>query len=273
MAFSMMSHALRMLWANLGNAARVSVVPIILMYVVLMVLGGGVFFAMGMGGMFDGSDVTSDVFTGVEEGDPAFGFFGFLTAFALFLIAMIFLAWVAISWHRFILLEEYPSGWIPPFRWDEIKSYVWKLILLSFVFMIIALIPALLITTAMATAGSTDAIGASVLVVALLVIIGMPIFLWISFRLSSVLPASAIGEPMGIGEAWRATASHSGTIFWFGLVYLGVSIVIQIVISVLGIIPILGLLVAIFGSWFTTILGFSALTTVYGVAVQGREPT
>ena len=273
MAFSMMSHALRMLWANLGNAARVSVVPIILMYVVLIVLGGGVFFAMGMGGMFDGSDVTSDVFTGVEEGDPAFGFFGFLTIFAMFLVAMVFLAWIAISWHRFILLEEYPSGWVPPFRWEEIKSYVWKLIVLSFVFMILTLIPALVIGFALSAADASDAIGASILIIAIIAIIGLPIFIWISFRLSSVLPASAIGEPMGIGEAWRATATHSGTIFWFGLVYLGVSIVIQIVISILGLIPILGLLVAIFGSWFTTILGFSALTTVYGVAVQGREPT
>ncbi|MEM1237003.1 MAG: hypothetical protein AAGI10_08540 [Pseudomonadota bacterium] len=265
MAFSMMSHALRMLWANLGNAARVSVVPIILMYVVLGVVGGGAFMLAGGPEAFDSFDQTGQL----SGGGGALLFFAI---FGLFFIAMAFFAWVAISWHRFILLEEYPQGWLPPFRWTEIKGYVWKLILLSLVFMVIAFIPMFVIGIMAGVAGEGGSALAGVLLVAVVVVL-IPAFLWISFRLSSVLPATAIEKPMGLGEAWRATQSHSGTIFWFGLVYVGVSLVIQLALGLLGLIPVLGIVATIFGSWFTTILGFSALTTVYGVAVEGRELT
>ncbi|MEM9436632.1 MAG: hypothetical protein AAGA15_06285 [Pseudomonadota bacterium] len=277
MAFSMMSHAFRMLWANLGSAARVSVLPLILMYVALFVLGGGMFLAVGgadvLAGMDAGMDVSGDIDAALLEETGALGGLFFVAILILFLVATVFFAWIAISWHRFILLEEYPQGWLPPFRWTEIKAYVVKLILLILVFMAIMVIPAVLLGGIGAMAGSSEAAAGPVLFFFAAILILIPVFLWISFRLSSVLPAAAVARPMGIGEAWRETQSHSGTIFLFALAYLGVSIAIQIVVSILGLVPIVGIAIAIFGSWFTTILGFSALTTVYGVAIEGRELT
>ncbi|MEL7301112.1 MAG: hypothetical protein AAFM92_12080 [Pseudomonadota bacterium] len=262
MAVSMMSHALRMLWANLGNAARVSVVPLLLMYLAIIVVGGGGFLAIGGAGMFDPSAQAASPGAGV-------GFGAVLLGLVVFGIAIVFMSWVAISWHRFVLLEEYPQSWMPPFRGEEIRSYVGKLILLSFVYFLIALLPIFIVGMVASGAGE----GAGVILGAAALLVLVPVFLWISFRLSSVLPAAAVAKEMGIGEAWRETQSHSGTIFWFGLCYVAVVIGIQIVVAFLGLIPILGFLISIAGSWFVTILGFSALTTVYGVAVEGRELT
>ncbi|MEL6914336.1 MAG: hypothetical protein AAFP13_07520 [Pseudomonadota bacterium] len=262
MAISMMSHALRMLWANLGNAARVSVVPLLLMYAVILVVGGGGVFAVGGGPMMTG-DVPS---AGLGAG-AGLGFF--LIGLVVFVVAITGMSWVAISWHRFVLLEEYPSGWMPPFRGAEIRTYVGKLILLSLVYFLIAIVPIFVVGAVASGAG--EAAGVILGIVGVVVL--LPVFLWISFRLSSVLPAAAVDKEMGIGEAWHETQSHSGTIFWFGLCYLAVVIGIQIVVGILGLIPILGFIISIVGSWFVTILGFSALTTVYGVAVEGRELT
>ncbi|MEM0930754.1 MAG: hypothetical protein AAGI89_15820 [Pseudomonadota bacterium] len=235
------------------------------------------FVALGGAGAFEamdaGMDVTGDIDAALFEETGAPGGLFFVAILILFLIAMVFLAWIAISWHRFILLEEYPTGWLPPFRLAEIKAYVVKLVLLTLVFLAIMAIPALLLGGIGAMVGSAEAAAGPVLLVFAAIFILIPVFLWISFRLSSVLPAAAVARPMGIGEAWRQTESHSGTIFLFALAYLGVSIAIQIVVSILGLVPIVGIAIAIFGSWFTTILGFSALTTVYGVAIEGRELT
>ncbi|MEM1373490.1 MAG: hypothetical protein AAGF78_03800 [Pseudomonadota bacterium] len=274
MAFSMMSHAVRMLWANLGHAARVSVVPLLLMY--LFIIVALTFYVMTdesivafveeyarIGGLDPSNpppEITAPELPGLTV---MMVFMGIL----FFFIVMAFMAWVAIAWHRFILLEEYPEGWFPAFRWDEIVEYVWKLVLLSFVYGLVALIP--ILTFAIIGTGMGTGAGIAVLSVILL----FPIFMWLSFRLSIVLPSAAVSRRMALGEAWRVTEPHSGTIFWFGVIYLGVTIGIQIVVAIFGFVPILGALASLFGSWFTTILGFSALTTVYGVAVEGREPT
>ena len=275
MAFAMMSHAVRMLWANLGNAARVSVLPLLLMYVFIFVVL--TFYVMTdetivaflegyaeLGGL-DPSNPPPEI-TAPEL--PGLTAMMVVIGFLFMFIVMAFMAWIAIAWHRFILLEEYPEGWLPSFRWDDIVEYVWKLILLSFVYAFIALVP--LVTFAIIGAGMGGAgIGLSAISVVLL----LPVFMWLSFRLSIVLPSAAVSRRMALGEAWRVTEPYSGTIFWFGVVYLGVIIVIQLALGLLGIIPVVGAIASLFGSWFTTILGFSALTTVYGVAVEGRQPT
>lgn len=274
MAFSMMSHAVRMLWANLGHAARVSVVPLILMYLFIIVVL--TFYVMTdetivafieeyarLGGL-DPSNPPPEI-TAPEL--PGLTVMMVFMAVLFFFIVMAFMAWVAIAWHRFILLEEYPEGWFPTFRWDEIVEYVWKLVLLSFVYGLVAFLPLL----AIAIIGGGAGAGLGGVEFALLLL--MPVFMWLSFRLSIVLPSAAVSRRMALGEAWRVTQPHSGTIFWFGVIYLGVTLGIRLAIALLGIVPVVGVAASIFGIWFTTILGFSALTTVYGVAVEGREPT
>ena len=57
---------------------------------------------------------------------------------ALVFLPLLFIAgacalWFIVNWHRFILLEEYPPGWMPKFRGDRVLSYLGHSLLLVIV--------------------------------------------------------------------------------------------------------------------------------------------
>jgi hypothetical protein len=61
-----------------------------------------------------------------EQGAGAF----FVPIFLFVLILLVIEFWVFVSWHRFIPLEEYRTGWLPKFRVDRIVAYLDKAMLL-----------------------------------------------------------------------------------------------------------------------------------------------
>ena len=57
---------------------------------------------------------------------------------ALVFLPLLFIAgacalWFIVNWHRFILLEEYPEGWMPKFHGDRVLSYLGHSLLLVIV--------------------------------------------------------------------------------------------------------------------------------------------
>ncbi|MEO0486794.1 MAG: hypothetical protein AAF092_12890 [Pseudomonadota bacterium] len=260
MAWKMFTHALRMLLANLGSAARISVVPLVVVYGSLALFTFGV-FSFGEAGADYGAM------------PAAFGF-AFVFAFVTMLAFGFVLAWIAVSWHRFILLEEYPTGWFPKYRGSETWSYIGRFIILGFVLGLIWMVPgAILMGTVMSTLARTGpTVGVFVTLGAMMVVVA-PVMTWLMLRFSAILPAAALGKPLGIGESWSQTAPHSGLIFRYGLFYILFGILVQLAATLLLLIPVVGQLLGLFISWFTMLLGLSIVTTVYGVAVEGREPT
>lgn len=102
-------------------------------------------------------------------------------------------------------------------------------------------------------------------------------FLWVANRLSLSLPAVALDTRISLRASWRQTSPHSIDILVFCLLYLCVGGVLIFVTELLS--PLAGnstvARVAIasitsFGTWVTTMLGISFLTTIYGHAVEGR---
>ena len=91
-------HSVKMVLRNLTQALQISVVPAL--------IGGflaiGLFFLFGI--PFE--EFNSET-NGFPEGVTAASFTGFL----LCLMAVVFgvMLWIVVSWHRFVLLEEYPS--------------------------------------------------------------------------------------------------------------------------------------------------------------------
>ncbi len=245
-------HSVRMVLRNLKQALQISVVPAL--------IGGflaiGLFFLFGI--PFE--EFNSET-NGFPEGVTAASFTGFL----LCLMAVVFgvMLWIVVSWHRFVLLEEYPSGLVPPFRFDRVLAYFGRLLMLGLIALII-MIPGALIMGMMAQ--SSVALG-------ILVWLGLIIFLTIGFyRASPILPGAAIGKPIKLSEAWQATSGASGAIALLVVLSILFQILLQLLASLLLFVPIIGVLIVLFASMLIVpLINVSILTTIYGVFIEKRE--
>lgn len=174
--------------------------------------------------------------------------------------------WVAVAWHRYVLLNEYPDAVLPAFRGGRVLAYFGRVVLLALVLVLPLIILGVVTANLVGGRGGSWPVGLTVLFV-----IAGAVFFWASTRLSMVLPAAAIGEPLGLAGAWAATQPISLRVFgllglFFGLgVVLGIGLVGLFLIS-----PIVALIGMAAIQWFLMVLGLSVLTTLYGVYVEGR---
>lgn len=188
-----------------------------------------------------------------------------------FLVAMIFNlvigAWLAVGWHRFVLLEEYPNGWLPAWHGSNIIGCVFRVILLGLIYIGLAISLGLVAgMLGVALANILGVIGVFIPMVSVIVVI-----LWVLMRLSLVLPAIAIGEAMRFGEAWEKTKPVQlhilGSMLIIALIYYVPSLIMSVLSLNLG----LELLIQMIIGFFATLISVSYFTTLYGVVVEERE--
>ncbi|MEB8388923.1 hypothetical protein OO012_16975 [Rhodobacteraceae bacterium KMM 6894] len=167
--------------------------------------------------------------------------------------------WIFVNWHRYVLLSEYPRRWMPPLHWRCIGAYLWKSVQIGLIAVTILAI-AVLITMGLPMVGA-----APFMVWAGLAVYGF-------FRVSPVLPSAAIGEKLGLSDAWEATRPGSGAI---ALVIVLLIVLDQIASlvggAVLSINLALGLTVTAVLWAVTSLISVSVLTTIYGYYVQNRS--
>ncbi|MEX0277171.1 MAG: hypothetical protein AB3N19_06585 [Ruegeria sp.] len=245
-------HSVRMVFGNLKQVLQITVGPALLATLIIV----GLFLALGI--PLDALDEnTSDLPPGVTAG--TFSVFMLVVVLVLFFTMF----WIAVAWHRFILMEEYPTGILPTFRFDRILAYFGRLLLLG-ILMTIAFIPMGLVFVAL---------GESLAGISVIVAIVYMVFLIICFyRLSTILPAAAIGSPISLTEAWNATTGVSGAILVLLLSAFLFQVLVQLVFTVLAIIPVLGILLAVFfGTLVLPLVNVSIFTTMYGVFIEKRD--
>lgn len=162
-----------------------------------------------------------------------------VTRFGLYCFALaLALASIAVLWHRMILLDEKRDA---PFAF-RLDRLVW----LYFVYGLIVAIPLFLASLAtLALDLFTGALFVVALALDLMLIVALMV---VSLRLSLVLPAVALGEDLGLSEAWRVTEGN-------GLALVGATVIIVILTSLIVLVPYL--LVELFGSPVAS--GFSQL--------------
>ncbi|MGB0798143.1 MAG: hypothetical protein ACPGRD_02325 [Planktomarina sp.] len=258
MVFKITIHALRMIFTNFSSALKIALVP----FVLSQLVGLGFYYFL-TGQLFASQAELQSVL--MTDGYGKF----LLGMLVMLVLSIVLMAWIAVGWHRFVLLEEYPNGFLPKWHGDQTKAYIGKILLLMLILMGLGFVGGLV-------AGLLGALLAvaihplAVVVPMLLVYLAM---LWIFTRLSLVLPSVSIGNPMGFGEAWEHTKPMSGTI-------LGVAILSGIVIYVPAalqfIAPENGVFIAIVSfvvGFFGVLLGASVLTTIYGIIIEKRELT
>lgn len=180
------------------------------------------------------------------------------------LMAVVYV-WLAVTWHRYILLDEYPAGPLPPFQTSEILSYAGSAILLWLISLVVFIVVGL-VTSPLAFLGVVGAILISIIIIAVALIVG--------YRLGLVLPSRAIGKRLTFGEAWNATKGQNGTILVLAIVSALAAVLIDVPAMVLAFLPgiggILALLWRLATGWLAIMVGVSILTTLYGVFIEKR---
>lgn len=246
-SWSIFAHSFGMVLRNLKQAMQIGLVPVMSAFL-------GVFAALSYFG----------VSFSVLQDEQALGLLmsnTWMVFIALWVFVMIMMLWIVTSWHRFVLLEEYPQGWVPPFRFDRILSYIGHAILLG-ILMMIAMIPAAIVMLGLSSASPIfGGIFAVVLVFA--AVAGL-------YRLFPMLPAAAIGKPLKIKEAWEATTGETWTIV--GLIFIGFlfQLALNIVAALFGMVPVIGPIFVYVVLLVMSLVNVSILTTLYGHYIEGR---
>lgn len=242
-------HAARQVAGNLGMALRVSALPLALLVGLIVLLGG----------------VLAGTIAEVSEAPSGPSFAGtFFGVLAVILIAWALLAWIAVRWHRYVLLEE-GSGWIPPWSVGLVGRYMLRTLLIGLIVAAGAMVATLIL---LLIAGTVDAWRFLAPLAVQLVAA------WVGLRLSISLPAVALGERMTLGEAWARTRSAAGAVAVLtGLLFalsLGMNALVSLA-TLTGQSAVLATILSLPLDWALALLSVAVLTTLYGHLVEGRE--
>lgn len=252
LGFRLFRHAVLMLIDNLGPAFRISLIPfgafVALIYLVAFMVGAPM----------DGSAAAGDV-PGPLAGLAALGFV--VAGITLFCL-------VAVAWHRYVLVEEYPGPWGPAWHGPEMWLYFKAGLRVFLGVMLVALVLAFgigLITSVLGVTGFD--LGDN----AVTSLIFNTFLSYVSIRVSLVLPAAALGERMSIWTSWAVSRPFAWAVLVaMVLVNLLVSIPALLVGTQIG--EALAMLsYFVFSGWLQIMLSISLLTALYGHIVQGRE--
>ncbi|WP_323035142.1 hypothetical protein [Pararhodobacter sp.] len=249
-------HAVRMVLGNLNVALRVSG-ALLAIHLVIGLMAGEAYFSSGMG-MSGGAPGEMPQFSGLM--------------FLLSVLQIIFGLWIAVAWHRFILLEEQPGAFLPVWNGAAIWSYFKAGFVLALI-VIVAVIPMMFLAGLVVLPFVAGDMGSPGLLPGLIgfAIMYLPAA-YIAYRISPMLPSAAVGKRMTVKEAWQSTSTS------------GLSFVVLTLVSVLagwliympagllaGNALIIAVIWAALAQWLSILVGASILTTIYGHYVQKRE--
>ncbi|PYE84478.1 hypothetical protein [Pseudoroseicyclus aestuarii] len=250
MSGAIVTHSVQLVRRNIGEALRVSLVPLAVATVLI-----------GLITAFFGPEVPLQ--PGTEEAPAPADLAATLIVLAVTVtVGILCAAWAAVAWHRFVLLEEYP-GWIPPFAGRPVGAYALRSFQLSLV-VIAIMVPISLVFALIAT------------LLPFVFLVFLAIFFaasYLSLRFGLILPATAVGETMSLRAAWAASASASNGIAVAAVVLAALQIVLALAVQGLALagLGILAFAADIVVNWLSLMLGIAVLTTIYGVTVEGRR--
>lgn len=258
-ALQILAQSVRQVFGNMGGALRVSAVPYLLQ--------AGLLLAIGDMGLTNQAAASAAIKAGT---------FPWGIAALSAIVSLVIGFWVAIAWHRYVLIGERP-GLVPAFKAGQMAAYfVHLLVMLVFSMLTIlglAIVAAILSPIINGIPVVTEAFGGIFKVVCIVgfTVIAVSLTMTVFYRLSPMLPGSALGSPMTLAETWESMTGAAGTIF---------------VVALIGqfAIPALGLGVAalladqpmvtaawnLVWPWVYLMLGISILTTLYGHYVEKR---
>lgn len=252
MGWQIVRHSFVLLFNNMNEALKVSLGPVLIGSVAVLLIFG----ALGQSPL-----ILFDLQADADMATSA------AVAVVLALVVYLFvLGWVAVGWHRFILLEEYP-GVLPNYAGLPVGSYVLRTVQLGLV-MVLAAFPVVVIfgilSAGLGLAGSP--IAASLFAFALGVYLS---YVWL--RIALVLPAIAVGNPITLREGWTASGRMGNEILNAAMIVAGLNILASIVAQSVAGLTGIAVAVSVIVTWVTLMIGTSLLTTLYGHLIEGRD--
>jgi hypothetical protein len=255
-ALLMIRHTLRLLGQNIGVALRISIPWAVLTFAAVIVA----------------AILASMAQSGAAPGIALLSFAAFAGAFVVMLFGF---GAAATAWHRYILLNEMPTGFLPRPPSGVVWPYIGRAFVISLILMAVAIPAVMLLFSILGSIASSVAIMLGALF-ALNVLVQ-----FIFMRLAISLPAVALGNrAFSISDAWRQSSPEKATIFWVVLIMTVVAGVVQALTGYgeAGGDPATmeqpGILIVVLQlalSWLYVMFGICILTTFYGVIVEGRD--
>jgi len=247
-------HSIRQVTGNIGPALRISALLMAVQFVLRLWFSSLMPAELPQAPADDPEALAAALPPGIV---PAF--------FAMIAALVVIGPWVAVAWHRYVLLDELGSGPVP--RWDGRRwgEYLWAMLRVGLAALAIVTVLSLLGSLLVAGFG-----GGEVLATAVIAGVLVPA-LWAVNRLSLVMPAAALGERMGLAESWRLTQPGSTPILGATLMLFGLGLGLQVIVAVIHAgLPIIGIAAQFAASWLLFLIGLSLLTTLYGHYREGR---
>lgn len=245
-------HSIRQVFGNFGEAVRISAILYVIQFGFTLWLGS----KMPVTGFADLNAAASANFPWIP----------FLVTYLVLIVTGL---WIAVAWHRFVLLNEAPASLLPTFRGDRMLAYFGYSILIAIIMIPVAFVLSFVVALVVAPllmSGGPSQFG--LIVVGLFVYVPLIV---VVYRLSVVLPGAALEESLSIGGAWERTRGTTGTIVVLAIIsavgYFIISLPVLFWFDA-GSVP---AAIWTFGSqWLIVMVGVSILTTLYGHYVEGR---
>lgn len=180
------------------------------------------------------------------------------------LVTVLVSIWIAVAWHRYVLLEEVPHGWLPRFHGGILLGYLGRSILLGILVVLATLVVGMVIGMIGTVTGSSG-------LIMLGGILGVAAGIFLFYRLCPILPAGATGQPISMSRAWQATQGIGGTVLLLVVLTLLATFLLGIPNTLSGD-PnsALSRIYSLVVGWPLMLVGISVLTTFYGHFIEGR---
>ena len=117
-------HSLRQVLGNLPNAIKISAVPFGIQFVATFLLTRP-----------DRTMAMMQDPMAMMQGGPSL-----LAQLANLVIVIVTSIWMAIAWHRFVLKNEVPTGFVPPFDGNRIGAYFVRSLLIGIVLIVLGFV-------------------------------------------------------------------------------------------------------------------------------------
>lgn len=239
-AVRILLHALQQVFGNLKQAIALSAVPL-------------------MVGLCVGAGLIAVARYWAKP--PGIGGGGLMTALLSYVLLM---AWLAVRWHRFILLDEHKHLLAPPSRapfWRYIGALLRSIVIV--VPAILAMLAALFVVSE---------VGSGILTIVLMVVMNL-LFFGLLLILGAALAGAAVGAPSPIRTAWEKMKPAGGTLLVLSLTaFIGNEVVEAIMEATASSRwPDLAKVIAmVCYFWLSVLFSLSVLTTLWGHYVEGR---
>ena len=246
MTFKIITHALRMVFSNIIPTLHVTAV-LYLMTQAVSIIGNLISV---------GQVHTGGIMAQIEAGElfPTALFWVFFI-FSM-LVSIIATSWMAVAWHRYVLLGE-QSSFVPKYPKGLVGRYFFTALGATLLIMVPAIILLIFVGMAVGYAIANPVV----------TIIFSIVFLYLLWRVTMTLPVLSVGNNMSIRDSWKHTAKLSAPIF-------GVSVIIGTLTTLAQFLPTTipgAWIISILLGWVSTVVGLSILTTIYGICVESRE--